>query len=1182
MDSNRIKILLLGPPIVMCGEKLVKISRKQHRGLLYYLAAQSQPVSRAEVCDLFWPNEPEGNSRKRLREALSRIKNEVGEPDMIYSIDDQLMLDYHLVFSDKREYDRIIEPLLNNAAMTSNGSLSERMVLELMEVMSLCRSAQFLQGVQLSGSPAFENWVELTNQRYEFTRLKIIDRLADHCISVGDFDGAILWLDLGLESDRANVEMNYLMLTCLRDMGKFQQMVDYINFLEGFFKENDEPFPKEFYELRKKAEISRKTPDFKSQWNWPDSREEEVRFFGRKAELEQIGRAMRKKGILLIEGEAGSGKTRLVKEFILSQAYAPRLLYCTANPLTSKVPFQSIIEGLTKEIQAGEWELLNPEHKKTLLAFYRMYLQNKLKTDAALIDLKSPPFFENVYAAFMKLLEIMSIKRPLFFVIDDAQWLDNASIAALRVIASTEYSFTLGLMVLIKRIEDENPSLEQTIRSLTRQNKISIMKLNTFSEREAVDFINAVLGKKAHADLEKRVIQGSGGNPFYLIECLRLSSRYSALANNSTNHDTNSAREVIMCMMEEKLALLNTPAVEVIQAAAVLGNQFFPDILQQMVEIETGLFIKTLEKLTSVGVLKTAPDLSPAGGYEFCHGVEREFIETGLSPARSQYLHQKAANCIIKNRGKQPELSATLAAHFEKAADPTQAVKWWLEAGHYYRSIYSKTDASHAYERAAYLVRQNPYLFSIQLIYQVFSEWGNYAYDQADAEYSEDIFNCCLEVGELRTDPLLIGTGLSGLGRAAGMYHDYERAHEYFTRAIFYLRRTDQIAELSELYSRMGIVWFDQDEYVKAKEAFEEGLSIAGEVYDDPCVMEARINNLTELSAILIYEGWPQKAFELVNELAGCSKMVTRRSALLQLHAILALTYYSNGCYSEAIKLATECKEFADKLKVRYWQSLVDLILGESYLMVGNLDKAWQYTNLALEREEEFTNEKLYYHALLSLGNIYRVTGMHGRAEEIYKTVINNTAPNIQSIESRLYLGVTLTRAGNLIEGREWFERTIDTAAQAGLKGLELHARITKAILFSKKKKLAEFQVEIESLVCEICNRGPLFEKFFAEWILAIADEKENKVDQAIEKYRGMIKYCQEINSLVLEIVPLQRIMELVQPASFQYTEIKNRFSKRLKDLARNATIPPVKGLVKKLRINTRKNWQYFVNDEVV
>lgn len=1167
--------------MILVNDQLVRISRKRHRALLYYLAAQAQPVSREEICGLFWPDDSEDKARKNLREALSRIRSDLDQHQAVYTVDDQITLDSSLVYSDKREFDRILLPLLNNNSMNSNSSLPDWMVLQLLKAMELCRNPQFLQGILVKDSPNYEKWVEFIDHEYGYQRLKIIDRLADHYISKGDLDNALIWLGIGLETDRMNAEMNYLFMTCLRDLGKFRQVVDYSNYLEGYYRENDEAFPAEFIEIRKKAEISRKSPEFFVSQTWPDLEDNEIRFFGRKAELEHLGLILRKKGVVVLQGESGVGKTRLVKEFFSQLPYSPRLFYCQAHPLNNNVPFQTIIDGLQGDV-INEWKLIPQADQEILLNFYHKTLQDGVHPQLPKTEMEWLPVMQDVFKSFSTFLEQAALRKPVLFVIDDAQWLDRASISLINYLVNQNFFNRHGLLLISKRKESENAALKTTLNRWMRQRKMEEIELNCFTKEEASNFLQTVMGKNTEIDLINKLIYRSGGNPFYLVECMRSVNIRSTGGEAGVNRENLPVPDLIKRLVDEKLDLLNPASRSVLQTAAVMGHSFTPEELEKACGLGPETTLNALEEITQNGFVAEDFHFSPAGGYTFLRDIEREYIETGLTPARRQFLHRDAAEGILACKGNQPEFSHIIADHYEKAAEPVKAVPFWLAAGRHFRTVYSKTGTIDSYKKAAELIKKNPFLFPVELIHQVFIEWGNYAYDMSDDRYCEQISEKCLELGELRLDPLLIGTGLSGLGQAAGMRLETEKAQEFFQRAIFYLRKAERNAELCETYARVGNVWFENDQYIKAREALEEGLRLADAIPDAPGILEVYIDILSQLCPILIYSGYTKRAHELALAMVNYSRGVNRRSALVQSYTILALSNYFNGNFLEAIKVCIEIRELAERLQLRFWLPLIDIILGRSYLMTGDLDKAWLHTHQALTRVDKHWSEKLYAQAWLVLGDIYRSTGENAKAAEAYRSVINTEIQSIQTIEGRYFLGVTLVNMGKIREALVWFNRAMDLSSHMGLTGLELRARITRLIISIGTKTLTQNKEDVDWLVKEVKERGAFYGEFFSRWAMAIAPEKQGDTQLAIEKYKDLVKYCEEINAPFLEIIPLQKILDVAHFTSVDRNQAKSQFAQRIRDLSHKATTSPVKGLMQRMRRRTRKNWQYFVNDPIV
>ena len=83
MASGKLVISLLGPPEIRLGDKVIQIKRRMFRYLVFYLACQAEPVSRESLCDMFWPEQDEVQSRKNLREMVSKLRRDLPIDDLI-------------------------------------------------------------------------------------------------------------------------------------------------------------------------------------------------------------------------------------------------------------------------------------------------------------------------------------------------------------------------------------------------------------------------------------------------------------------------------------------------------------------------------------------------------------------------------------------------------------------------------------------------------------------------------------------------------------------------------------------------------------------------------------------------------------------------------------------------------------------------------------------------------------------------------------------------------------------------------------------------------------------------------------------------------------------------------------------------------------------------------------------
>ena len=1168
MGTPRLNILLLGPPLVTLDGKPVKINRRVPKALLYYLASNLQPVTRAAVCDIFWPDEPEEKARKHLREALSGLRTDLGIHEVVKTVDEQLFINLEQCYLDTEEYDRIVYPLLKSSELNSSGRLPDWMTGQLKHAIELCRTPYFMQGMQLPGSPGFERWLEFTNNTLNFSRSKIIERLIDHSISNGDLDEAMLWLGKGLETDPLDQEKNFLALTCLRDKGEIQQLVDHVNYLEGLYKEREETIPAQFIQLRSQAEESRNVSVNIPESIWPVPKQATPKFVSRQEEFNVLNRLMRRKGVVHLRGEVGVGKTRLLKEFFDQQLYAPRLVYCLAHQVATRVPFQTLVEGLEKVIRPEDWNMIEEKDREILSNFFHHHLQNSESPASMDGDKRWLPVMQDSFYAFLRLMEKVAIKRPVLFILDDAWWSDEASLTLLWFLVENKYFKKHGTLIIVTRLERSNEILNQMIINLKRSNELETVNLKNFTYEETGQFIYQMTGKNPDPAFQQKMLVNTGGNPFFLVECIREMKNSDLETSSITEKDQRAIPESIEGLVWEKVHLLKPDTVKVLRAAAVLGNIFASDVLELMVQTGKEAYLTALEEIKKAGFISVDMQVKPAGGYAFCHDIERQYIEQSLDPARRRDLHLKAAGAIIKRRGKMPELTSKLARHYEVAGELVQAADCWLEAGRYARSVPTREDIYSAYSNALNIIQQAPYLFIEDFVYNVVSEWGDYAYDLADEQTCQLVYQNGLNIGEQRQSSLLIGTALSGLGRTAGLGFDFKASEDYFQRATYQLIKAAHVGELTEVYSRIGILNFKRDDYVKATQAFEEGIKFVGNP-NDMRQIEARINILTQHCIILCFMGWPKRAHELALEMVGDSQLVIRRSARLQSGAVFALTQYFNGRFLEAINTCQDLESLSGDLQIRVWQSLMDVTLARSYLLTGDLDKAWVHVNRAVEREADFALEKFYDVARQIKGDFYRFLDEQEKALELYQAIIDTGFQNPQAIECYHYKGISLASMGRIDEALSSIDECIERASRQGLHGVELNAKIRKPFLSKDWIDAAQFEQHTRLVLDDIKNRGLMDSETF-EWLVqGQAAEIRGDRETAIGLYQEMDELFTNSGKIWFVLYVLKKIINLAGPQSSQGRKARERVEQIFESLSQHALTQPVKGMFSKFR----KKW---------
>ena len=1168
-----VKILLLGPPEIYINNQPVVIKRRLNRALLFYLAAQSHPVARAEVCELFWPGEEVGKGRKKLREALSRLRLELGIPNLIIASSDYLSLEPSLIEVDLLTYQSIINPMLSSAEFNSTGSLPDWIAQELKKALGLCRGISLMQGIALADAAGFEDWLGYHNQSYHVSRLKAIDRLIDHYISSGNLDEAIIWIGVALQSEPLDEELNFLMLICLRDMGRIDEMITFAKYIEGVFNRGGEPIPKKISDLKNQVLQSRDNSG-KTDSLWPITEQEAPAFVGRESELDTLNQALRSRGVVLLEGEAGIGKTRLLKQFFTQQAFPPRLFYCAGHPLAKKVGFRSIIDAISTQIHHDEWSGLPETERQMLDHYYHNFLQGDQRYDLPNTESDLLPLMEDVFFAFMRLLEVIASRRPLLFILDDAMWADQASLSLIAFLVEHGFFERYGLLVIAFSPDVLNKPLDLLLQRERRARKLITIHLPPFTNAENNIFIEKVLGRVPGQEDVQRLQILTGGNPYFLSECVR-SAQWITSGNQISfpAHDFIPP-ESIVSLVRDKVNRLEPESVKVLHAAAVLGRKFCSDVIEEMMGIKAEQLADCLDELTNEGFLKVNLEIHPLGGYEFKHDIERVIVLEKISPAKKRNLNLIAARALKKRRGDFPRFSEALALHWETALEHVNALNAWLDAGRYARSQFLKEETYRVYGRALDLITNAPKLYPEQTVYEVINEFGNYAYDRDDVATCQKIYKTCLEIGEVAKNRNLIGTAYNGLGRVAFINNQFDLAEDYLRKANWFLGETGMGVEQIKSVFLLGSIHYSLDNYNECCDWLEKALVYTANL-NELYLVDVRIDILAMLCATLCYLGEVKRALELAEEMVNLSSLANRRSALLQAYAVLAMCEYYNDHLEKTIKIYQESLPLVERFQLRFWHSLIEISASLAYLEMGYLDNAWFLADQAYKRELPYKAEKLSMHASKALGDFYRSVGNQEKAIEYYSENISTGVKNFQTTLSRYFLGVTLVDAGKRSEGHKWIDEAIIDARNKGFKGIESTMKMGRLLFGLRRKLSGNVIAEAKGILEQMRGLQNPQVNFFETSLKAFLFETGGNVADAITCYQQAIMPVNTNGNIWLELLGYERILKLAPAGNPAIKPSLKRIQEILELMQDHATYPLVKREFQKLRNKLRK----YVND---
>ena len=387
----------------------------------------------------------------------------------------------------------------------------------------------------------------------------------------------------------------------------------------------------------------------------------------REHEVERLRAALRAAGrqsgaVLVIEGAAGMGKSRLLEEARTQAShFGLRVLAARATELERGFPFgvmRQLFERPLLEADAGERD----RWLAGAAALAADVLTAAPTVSAALAP--GPPAGDSGYAwqhGLYWLASNLAADSPLALVIDDLQWCDAPSARALAFIARRLEGQSLAVILATRPLD---PSLTPEAAALAADPAVEPLRLSALTEAAVGALIAARLPDASDDRFVRACLDVTGGNPFLVGELLEELAARGIEPTAAAAGDLGAVvpRGVANAVLL-RLARLAPASAALARALSVLGDGARIGDAARL----AGLGAADLE--AAMGALVSAGIVESGGTVGFTHPILRAAIYADLSPAERERLHHAAA-AILRERGAPAGQVAAQVMHTEPAADP--------------------------------------------------------------------------------------------------------------------------------------------------------------------------------------------------------------------------------------------------------------------------------------------------------------------------------------------------------------------------------------------------------------------------------------------------------------------------------------------------------------------------------
>lgn len=370
------------------------------------------------------------------------------------------------------------------------------------------------------------------------------------------------------------------------------------------------------------------------------------RLVGRDAELAMLQHGLAAGHVVVLVGEAGMGKSRLLQTLAAAQ---PGLLHASGRPGDHLVPYATIARALRQVLD------LDPSAADPALRRALSPVLPELGGGAA--QPRQPPVAQPVLALLRQASRLVQA-----LALDDLHFADDATVELLQLLLTSPRDssspgnaprWCLGL-----RPAAPGSRLQALLDALATAGPHTRLALQPLSEPQVAELVDSlalpgVSGARTAALLHQR----SGGNPLFALETLKLAWSEGTI----TLADGLPRPQSLAQLIGQQLARLSSPALQLARVAAVAGVDFSIPLAQTLLQRNALDLADAWAELETQHVLR---------GDSFAHDLIHDAVLKGLPDVIARHLHGQTATWLEGEQGE----PARIAAHWEAAGQRARAL----------------------------------------------------------------------------------------------------------------------------------------------------------------------------------------------------------------------------------------------------------------------------------------------------------------------------------------------------------------------------------------------------------------------------------------------------------------------------------------------------------------------------
>ena len=373
-------------------------------------------------------------------------------------------------------------------------------------------------------------------------------------------------------------------------------------------------------------------------------------------------------GIVLVGGDAGIGKSRLLREFLDGTGKSRgRVAVARCRPFAS-APYKPLTE-LLATLAPATAQLIPAQTQEAQL--------------------------KSIADAFL----VAAGKHAIVGIIEDLHWSDSGTLAVLALLTE-RLATSRMLLVVTYRANELGPEHPHYVAfgALLRSRSVASIQLTPLAAQDARDFIDATLRTapgNVPLELRRKVAHIAEGNPFFTEELLK-----AVVDRDQLQQTARSLPTTIHAAILERMQPLAAADRAILTQAAVIGRRFEANLLAYTLETDVAAVLPVLQRARALQIVEETDEHTT---FRFRHALTREAIYDQLLTAQRRPLHRRIALALEAQAAWNSSPDA-LGYHWWAAGDRAKTLEYGERCGDAAQALHGYADSIECYERTLSLL----------------------------------------------------------------------------------------------------------------------------------------------------------------------------------------------------------------------------------------------------------------------------------------------------------------------------------------------------------------------------------------------------------------------------------------------------------------------------------------------